>query len=182
VSDERVRLFVALELPAEVRDALAAWAVELGLGGLRLLAADQLHVTLCFLGWQAADAVQPIAAACRAVGTTGGLELRLGQAAWLPARRPRVLAVTLEDPGGRAARLQADLSGGLEEGGWYAPERRAYMPHVTVARVRRGAKVRPVDLRNPAGVAFTASDVTLFRSRLSAAGARYEALTTVQLG
>lgn len=182
MSEERVRLFVALELPAEVREALAAWASDLGLRGLRLLAAQQLHVTLCFLGWQAQEAAEPIAAACRPVEVSGALALRLDRAIWLPPRRPRVLAVALDDSSGRLAALQGDLSHRLEAGGWYVPERRPYMAHVTLARVRRNATVRPVDLPNPPGASFTASHVTLFRSRLSAAGARYEALSTVGLG
>ena len=85
-------------------------------------------------------------------------------------------------PGGGLAALQSDLSARLAEGGWYVPERRPYMAHVTVARVRRGATLRPMALPSPPPHAFTASRITLFRSRLSAAGARYEALAGVGLG
>jgi len=49
------RLFVALELPEDVRVALVAWRPRDG--GLRPVAAESLHVTLAFLGWrEAADA------------------------------------------------------------------------------------------------------------------------------
>ncbi len=55
VSEERVRLFVALELPTEVRSALRSWAAEHvgAMARLRLVEPESLHVTLCFLGWRA---------------------------------------------------------------------------------------------------------------------------------
>ncbi len=63
------RLFVALELPAEVRGALAAWARRAGRGPghgrLRLVEPESLHVTLCFLGSRPMAEVDEIAAAGR---------------------------------------------------------------------------------------------------------------------
>ena len=54
MNGERVRLFVALELPEPVRDALVAWraAVLADVPALRAVARKSLHVTLCFLGWR----------------------------------------------------------------------------------------------------------------------------------
>src|SRR5947209_8563612 len=63
--DERIRLFVALELPELVRDALVGWRDQ-ALGrarDLRALDVGSLHVTLCFLGWQDSDEINAIAAA-----------------------------------------------------------------------------------------------------------------------
>jgi 2'-5' RNA ligase len=194
VSEGRLRLFVALALPSQITQALVRWRQEAlaGVRGLRLLDEAHLHVTLCFLGWQASDAAEAIGAACCAVASGASApELVLGEAVWLPPRRPRVLAVALDDPGGGLAQLQSLLSASLQEGGWYAPERRPYMGHVTVARVRRGAGVRlderaaaaaPTAFLAPPALSFTASEVILFRSLLSPAGARYEALARVELG
>ena len=66
MSDERIRLFVALTLPDQVRDALVAWRADAvgALGGLRLLDQEQLHVTLCFLGWQSSDTVEIMIHVC----------------------------------------------------------------------------------------------------------------------
>lgn len=180
MSDERVRLFVALELPDEVREALVGWGASLRLQGLRVLGVEALHVTLCFLGWQAAEAARPIAAACRAL-SAGPPPLALGEPIWLAPRRPRVLAVGLVDCDGALARLQADVADRLQKGGWYVPERRSYMAHVTVARVRRGATIKPGPLPPPAPLSFRASVVTLFRSRLSPGGAQYEPVASVGL-
>ena len=181
---DRARLFVALELPGDVRDAVVRWrSSAVGeMGGLRLIAAEHLHVTLCFLGWRQGDEVERIAQACaQAAGIPPGV-VSVGEAIWLPPRRPRVLAVKLGDDDDRLVQLQSGLSDLLEAGGWYTPERRAFMPHVTVARVVRHTSVSPVSLPRPPAVSFTASGVTLFRSHLSSAGARYDALARMELG
>ncbi len=183
MSDERARLFVALQLPADVREALARWRSSAlrGVDGLRLLAADDLHVTLCFLGWRTVGQIESILEACRVVESCAVAELRTPEAVWLPPRRPRVLAVGFDDVGGALGRAQAALSDALSAGGWYAPETRPFLAHVTVARAARGARPRARELPGPPALAVTGSSVALYRSRLSAAGARYEALGTVSL-
>lgn len=181
--DERVRLFVALELPEAARDALVSWRDHV-LGRareLRPLPADSLHATLCFLGSRAADEVGAIAAACAVVAAEPAPRLSLGQSRWLPSRRPRVLAVELLDPSGALRRIQASLSEMLATGGWYEPEKRPYLPHVTVARATGEVSTGRRPLPALAPLEFQGLCVTLFRSRLSRSGARYEALARVAL-
>ncbi len=182
---ERARLFVALDLPPSVREAIARWRGEAagGTPALRAIAPDALHVTLCFLGWRSADEIEPISAACgRALAGAKSLELALTEGLWLPQRRPRVLAVKLSDGSGALAAIQAALSEALSAGGFYAPEPRPFLPHVTVARVRARTRVRPSTLPQTPELAFCAATVTLYRSRLAAGGARYEALRMIELG
>jgi len=201
VSGERARLFVALEVPAEVRRALAAWTREhtAGVQGLRPVAAESLHVTLCFLGSRPVAEVGEIAAACtEAVSGLPAAPLTVGRALWLPPRRARVLTVELGDQEGRLAAVQSAVAQALAEGGFYEPETRPFLAHVTVARVRRdgrpprrGGESRdgraPRDraprgeLPAPASTRFTADRVTLFQSRLGGGPARYEALSSVEL-
>jgi RNA 2',3'-cyclic 3'-phosphodiesterase len=183
---ERVRLFVALELPAEVRQELVRWRERApGVGvppRLRWVTPASLHVTLCFLGWRPVEQIPSIAQACAVAAACGPAQLTLADPVWLPPRRPRVLAVELRDEADGLARVQGGLSKALEAGGWYEPEKRAFRAHVTVARVPKDARVGRVALPAPAPLNFTGSQVTLFRSRLSAAGARYESLASVALG
>jgi 2'-5' RNA ligase len=134
-----VRLFVALELPGSVRAALAGWgAAHVGATpGVRLIDMRSLHVTLCFLGWRDPGEVGEIAATCRSAVPGDAVPLSLGEALRLPPRRPRVVAVELPDPAGGLARLQSRLAAALAERGFYEPESRPYLGHVTVARVGR---------------------------------------------
>jgi 2'-5' RNA ligase len=183
-ASERVRLFVALELPEDVRGALLSWAREqsAGVAQLRMVGAESLHVTLCFLGPRPAEEVDAIAGAYRrAVAGLRAPELTVAEAVWLPPRRPRVLAVQLTDGAARLSAVQSAASSALMAGGFYAPERRPFLAHVTVARVRREARIAPRVLDPPMMPSFIAGEVTLFRSRLGQGPARYEALVTETL-
>jgi RNA 2',3'-cyclic 3'-phosphodiesterase len=178
------RLFVALELPADARDVLARWrdSVVADLPGLRLVGAEDLHATLCFLGSRPEGEIERIGAACGVAAGEPVADSGFGSALWLPARRPRVLAVELSDPDGALGRMQSALSVALVAGGWYAPESRPFLPHVTVARVSRDARVRAVELPAPPETAVRCARVTLYRSLLGTGGARYEPLASVELG
>jgi len=178
------RLFVALELPSAAREALVQWRSEVAreVSGLRLVRPEDLHATLCFLGSRPVGEIEAISAACGVVAGEPVVDSAFGEGSWLPARRPRVLAVSLVDDGGGLARIQAALSGALVAGGWYAPESRPFLAHITVARVGRDARVRRVELPAPPESAVRCSRVTLLRSRLGPGGARYEPLASVELG
>jgi RNA 2',3'-cyclic 3'-phosphodiesterase len=184
VIEERVRLFVALELPTEVRNALLRWTQEHAgaMARLRFVDLESLHVTLCFLGSRPATEVGAIATACS--GALSGLSaapLALGGALWLPPRRPRVLTVELDDVESRLAAVQSEVARALADGGFYAPETRPFLAHVTVARVHREARIRPLELHPPEPMRFTGTKVTLFQSRLGQGPARYEALASATL-
>ena len=177
------RLFAALELPDPVRDALGAFgrAAAADDFALRAVGDDALHVTLAFLGHRALDEVDPARAAVRGV-RSGALPLALGDVLWLAPRRPHVLTVALEDADGALAALQAQVVLRLAEALPWEPEKRAFRPHVTVARVRRGWRPRLRDLPDAPRAAFVADAVVLFRSHLGGRNpARYEALERVEL-
>jgi 2'-5' RNA ligase len=183
-AEERVRhspsarLFVALDLPSEVRGSLAALVPDRA--DLRPVPVEALHVTLVFIGHRAEDEVPAIAAAVReAASGLRAATLRATEVVPIPRRgRPRLFAVDLLDDGGRADEVQASVSRALEP--WYEPEKRPFWPHVTLARVRKGERARPLDVE-PQAEQFVASEVTLYRSRLSPKGARYEAVDSVKL-
>jgi RNA 2',3'-cyclic 3'-phosphodiesterase len=179
-ADERVRLFVALELPEGVRSELVRWRDGMLTPALRPVAAESLHLTLCFLGSQSSEQASAIGDACAAALTGGGpLPLVVSGAIWLPPRRPQVLAISLDDPSGELGRRRAALAEALSGGGWYSPERRPFLPHVTVARVRRGEHAAPIELPRPPALDFAGWRVALFRSHLDSGGARYDALCVI---
>ena len=65
--------------------------------------------------------------------------------------------------------------------GFHRPEKRPFWPHVTLARVKRGERARPLEAAPPPEP-LVAREVTLYRSLLSPRGARYEALARAELG
>jgi 2'-5' RNA ligase len=178
------RLFAALELPAEVRRALAAFGREAAAHdrALRPTREDALHLTLAFLGHRALDEVEPAREAVRGVAGGPAPALTLADPLWLAPRRPHVLTVGLEDAGGVLAALQADVVARLADALPWQPETRPFRPHVTVARVRREWRPRVAELPAAPRATFTADAVVLFRSHLGGRGpARYEALERAEL-
>jgi RNA 2',3'-cyclic 3'-phosphodiesterase len=193
------RLFVAVDPPQSVREQLLAWARAAmreashrsADGPLRILDAELLHVTLCFLGDRPADEIETIAemlAACS--GPTG--ELSVGAPLWLPQRRPRTLAVELHDDQGRLASLQKAVAVAMEGIGdlqlvgkerTSAPTRyRRFRPHITVARMRSGSAPRERVLSPTPVLSFVPGELVLYRSWLSPEGASYEALAAHRIG
>jgi RNA 2',3'-cyclic 3'-phosphodiesterase len=179
-------MFVALDLPAGPRAALASWRDALvdGRRDLRPVREEALHVTLVFLGWQDEQAAPAIAEA--AFGAAAGLAapaLRAGGVRPLPPRDPRLFALDLEDQDERAGAVQAAVSDALEAGRWYRPEKRPFWPHVTLARVKRGwRRVPPLpDMPAPPAESYEARELTLYRSTLRPQGALYEPLARATL-
>jgi 2'-5' RNA ligase len=188
------RLFVALDPPPAVCEELAVWARGaargLGLGArtgkgrrLRLLEAQALHLTLCFLGSRPVAEIEEIAAALENCEATSG-ELLVGAPLWLPPRRPRALAVAIVDRGERLATLQETVLEAVSNTIDWQPERRRFRAHVTLARMSGGAASgrRLLDgeaqLPPTPSLSFTPTAVVLYRSWLAPAGASYEAITT----
>ncbi len=149
--------------------------------GWRAVPDASLHVTLCFLGLRPAADVEVVAQACDQVGERPVRDLVWGEVLFLPHRRPRVLAVKVQDPHRQLAGLQADLSQALVAGGVLQEAEPGFLPHVTVARARRGAQLRPRQLPAPVGDRFDAGSVTLYRSHLGRGPARYERLHRAEL-
>jgi 2'-5' RNA ligase len=185
MSGPRARMFVALDLPEPARSELAGWRDSLvaGRGDLRPVPAGALHVTLAFLGWQDEAAADRIAEA--AFGAVTALEapvLAASGVRGLPPRRPRLFALDLEDEDSRATRVQGAISDALEKARFYRPEKRPFWPHVTLARVKRGARAEPLPDAAPPREPFEARELTLYRSTLRPQGALYEPLARADLG
>ena len=85
----------------------------------------------------------------------------------LPPRSPRLFALDLADEQGRATALHSAASQALAGAHFYKPEKRPFWPHLTFARVKRGAEPPPaLNSADPPGDAFDACEVTLYRSIL----------------
>ncbi|MFL5264378.1 MAG: RNA 2',3'-cyclic phosphodiesterase [Anaeromyxobacteraceae bacterium] len=188
------RLFVALDPPDAVRRRAAALVAELRRKGgraadeVRWVAAENVHLTLQFLGAVPDERVAAVTEAVRgAAAQAAPLELALSGAGGFPnGRRPRVLWAGLTGDVAALAALVTALGRALAPLG-YAPEERPFSPHLTLGRARdgRGAPGLAVALAQAAelpAAAWRATEVTLFESHLSPKGPRYEALLRAPLG
>lgn len=177
------RLFYALLLPPSLLDAIAALTTTLrdadGGHDVRWTSAENLHITLRFLG--EVDTRKRVRAAelLREAVMPERIVLRVGRLDAFPSlRRPSVivLGVRDEEEGLREAWRMADT---FADALGIPPEERAFRPHITLGRVRRGRTIgaelgselqsRTIDLHS-----FAAQGIALMESSLLLSGARYE--------
>lgn len=186
---KRLRLFLALDLPAEIRAGIANWGRSaLSDPALRPVAEASLHITLAFLGSRDAQQVGAIADLVRGSGGPAPL-IELGQPEPRPRRgRAKVYALPVASEGTKA--LRAGLVSGLVAAGLYEAEERPFWPHVTVARVRNeaGGKRRPRVVEKPPNSLprellkpCFSRRLTFYRSELQPEGASYVPLAQVEL-
>jgi 2'-5' RNA ligase len=186
----RARLFVALDLPAEVREGIVAWQErELTGPALRPVRPESLHMTLVFLGYHPEKEIEQIAETALGVDAPAP-EVRLEpEPLGVPrGKRPRLFAV--DAPSEAAVELQSEVERRLVEERFYEPEKRPFWPHLTVARVkpeRRGSR-KPALVESPPGRLpeqlfrpFSALRLTLYRSHLRPQGAEYVPISVKDL-
>ena len=191
--DERLRLFVAIDLPEDVRESLGHLQAGLrrdDLPGLRWTRPEGVHLTLKFLGETPAAEVAAIEGAlARAVRGVPAFRLALGAPGTFGGRRgPRVLWVDVEGELAPLQQLQAAVERELAAVG-FAPEERKFSPHLTLARVPQPPPPGLAERlsRALAAVAapqgeFRATELLLMRSRLQPGGAVYSRVAAFPLG
>jgi 2'-5' RNA ligase len=180
-----VRLFVATDVPEDVRrrlaDATRPWHDRVK--GARWVTPENWHVTMKFLGSVYPRLMSWVTDQVRAAATSGApFSSALTELGAFPsARRARVLWAGLEDPQGRYALLASTLDGLLERE--FEPEKRAFTPHLTVARFKEQGplpeELLATDVRSKQ---FPVEHLTLYRSYLQRPAARYEPLERFPLG
>jgi 2'-5' RNA ligase len=176
-----VRLFIAVNLPAEERRAAYEAAAPLRAARLpvRWVREDALHVTLRFLGEIGAELAGPLAGAIAgAVRDARPFAVAVGGVGAFPGlAQPRVVWMGVERH--PALELLAhDVERTLLPLGFEA-ELRPFHPHLTLGRVERSAKSSAFrDLeRLAAGITYQSAiqveSVDLMQSTLGPAGATY---------
>ena len=174
------RLFIAIRPPEDIRDLLIDAMAESS--DFRWQNDDQLHLTLRFIGEverPVAEDLADVLARVRAepfqlwIAGVGRFEQRSSGALWAAVEPKEPLAAL-------AAKIERTcVALGLE------PERRAFHPHITLARWK-GRRTREVQdflerRRDLASAPFAVSEFILFESRLSRHGAHYEPVAEYSL-
>jgi RNA 2',3'-cyclic 3'-phosphodiesterase len=182
-----VRLFVALEIPATVRECLAELIAELRAVALpvrdkrpRWVRPENLHVTLKFIGQFAPENLARLRSALECVRSPSAVEMNFRGLGFFPhEKRPRVLWAGLQASENLAA-LAAEVDRATATQG-IAAETRVFAPHLTLARFEPPAiheKLRAAvqqNLRREFGAARTA-EFHLIESKLNSSGAQYTTL------
>jgi 2'-5' RNA ligase len=185
-----LRTFVAIRCGEEVAASLRRAAGKLARIDDRLKAgaAEDLHLTVQFLGDTREEDLMPVSRAlAEAAAASRPVEARyVGLGAFPEARRARVVwAGVVEEPAGTLRALARDVGERLRLLG-FPPEARDWSAHVTLARVKGPPSPALVQaIEAGAGLDLgeeTLSDLKLILSRPEEGQYRYIDLTTVRLG
>jgi 2'-5' RNA ligase len=172
-----LRLFVAVDMPQDVRERLAGVAKGLRerLPGGRWPPPHNWHLTMKFLGptwprlleWVQEACADVAAAHSRFTSSVSGL------GAFPNERRARVLWGGLEDPDGSLAAIASHLDRALSNE--FKTEKRAFTPHLTIARftppVALGDALQGLEVRSEP---FPIDRLVLYQSHLQRPAPRYE--------
>lgn len=172
-----MRAFIAIELPETAKRALAGLVDRLRPIGVRAswVKPEALHLTLRFLGDIDDATAERIRAALReGYADAAAFPLHIkGVGAFPNLRRPNVVwaGVELSEAlaAAQAVAERAAQAAGLD------PERKAFRPHLTVARIKDpaagAALAAPIEAEGDFDIEpFLAGGVTLFSSRLTSQG------------
>ena len=167
------RLFIALELPTDLAGLLAG--LDPGIEGLRWIPAEQVHLTLCFLG----DVEEE--AQARLMELLDGMAcepfvLQVKGCGYFAKQSGFVLWVGAEDPSEDLSALHRQVAQ-VVRAAELDPGPSRIHPHLTLARARRGRPVMVSEfLAANAGRVFgefTVGGITLYSSVLRPEGPTY---------
>jgi 2'-5' RNA ligase len=186
-----VRLFLAINLPPKVRQAIATEVsapLQLIAPHLTWVREPALHLTVKFLGEQPPEMVPKLVDALGEVGDRNkAIEVELGGVGAFPNfRRPRVVWIGVS-PDPKLELLHHDVESACERLG-FPLDAKPFRPHLTLARV----KPRAADAVTLRDLAHAAEEVThveevlitsldLMHSELSPRGSRYHMLASTPL-
>jgi RNA 2',3'-cyclic 3'-phosphodiesterase len=180
-----MRLFVAIEIAPDIRKRIIDFMSQTQprLTNARWVRPEGLHITLKFLGNVADERRSAIEQALRGIKATP-INVSLQKIGLFPnPRSPRVLWVGVEagpELGCLATRADEALTPlGFEQ------EKRAFTPHVTLARFKEGSRTQNVSAllpeSNPGFGTMTATEFHLYESKLSPKGSSYGKLASFAL-
>ena len=177
------RAFVAVVPPASVKAELGAVVAQLKQHdadeAVRWVAEDALHITLAFLGQIPESMVAPMLdALSKETAGTESFELAIGSLGTFGDRRRKggaqVVWAGLGEDIDALQVLDERVAAAVRSVGLRI-ESRAFQPHITLGRVRRGQRWRldPAHMLTIPSTAFLVDTVTLVESRLGRGPAEY---------
>jgi 2'-5' RNA ligase len=179
-----MRVFVAMDIPEDVRSSLAALTAKLrpACRNARWVRIEGLHVTLKFIGEVPSEKVDAIKTALAALPLCDPIPLNFRGLGFFPNdRRPRVLWTGIE-AGTDLAALAAAVEAALDPLG-IPHDERTFAPHLTLARFEAPRVLNAMQeaVKKSSGIKFgsaTVKEFHLYQSVLKPGGAEYTRLAT----
>lgn len=184
-----MRVFIAIELPDEIRKNIVELVSELKEVGsaVKWVEEKNLHITLKFLGWVEDRKIDDvIELAAKAAGGTGSFKAKFeGLGTFPPGKTPRVVWVGVSEGGEKLKKLADSLEETLSNAG-YRSEEREFNSHVTIGRVKEKKGVDKLrekleDYKDPKFGEAVVDHVDVMKSTLTPKGPIYEKIKELKI-
>ncbi len=191
MSDRDLRLFVASDIPSEVKAIIASAGerTRASLPVARWVKTENLHLTLKFIGAYPEEDVGVLSNELRETGgRCAPFEAALGGCGAFPSPgKARIIWVGMTRGVAGAEAVARKLDARLDKVG-IAREGRPFRGHITIARLKQPGDCRTIlddlgkDLAGLLDMTFIVDEVVLYRSILGPQGPTYIALDRIALG
>lgn len=190
---ERIRSFIAIELPPELKEWLTCLEDKLQVRQypfVKWINPENIHLTLKFLGDVPSTSLPRITEAMsRICQQASPLNLQVGDLGSFPNwQRPQIVWVGIGQEIDKLAALQRNIDAALSPLG-FPPESRSFSPHLTLGRVRE--QTSPGDRQRLSKwvcshkfedrLSFEVKAISLMRSQLTPDGAIYHQISFTEL-
>jgi len=185
----RHRVFIAINLPAEIKRELANFQSKWPELPVRWVRLENLHITLAFLGYLSdEELVEVLKITKEAAQRNSAFQINLVKICYGPPKKmpPRMIWVEGEKSK-ELGKLQGDLENSLAGRITYKEESRPYTPHITLGRIRQWEfrQIEPEErpeVNEEISLSFGIKSIEVMESQLKKGGAEYTILESAQLG
>lgn len=171
-----IRLFVALELDRQIKEKLESFASSFNIAGARIISANNLHITVKFLGYTEPNLLPAINKTLKEIASRHQkFDIVLDHLGAFPSKRKSRIFWMGSKENTSVVSLVDDLDKALETYG-YKIEKRSFKIHLTLARFKPLADLSKIIEQNIDTIRQEIDHLSLFESKLSPKGAQYKAL------
>lgn len=187
-SMKKRRIFIAINLPSEVKRKLLSYQRQWQDLPVRWIKPDNLHITLVFIGYINDEELLEICKATHQVAERHkAFNINLERVLLGPPNRPPRMIWAEGEISKELARLRNDLEKTLLDSagsGYNRREPRAFRPHITLARIkqREWKKLAPKpEIKQALAASILVGSIEVMESQLKKTGAEYSILESIKL-
>ena len=174
----KIRCFIAIEIPTDIKCQLASIQKKNQRNELSWVQSENIHLTVKFVGYVSQSDQPKIEKQLIEISNQQSpFILRVGDLGAFPNFfRPRVIWASIKN-GKKVSDLSLRINKALEVIG-YLPEKRQFVPHITLARVHTPVNLQKfADYQLPKDLSIAVNHISLMQSQLLSSGAVYDRLS-----
>lgn len=177
------RLFLSIPLPENIKDPLIAFTKNNRVQGVRTVAENNLHITVCFFGDIDEANIPDLLEECRSIcGKQGMPKFKFEEISLFPKQEPARMVWAHFACDETCITLVQKIRAMAEKKFRIQPEHGKFLAHVTLARIKDPRAAKEIVVGHKYDESFTASECHLMASELTPEGPIYTMLQSFALG